>query len=136
MCVSKEEEVKSLFERVAKEFGKEPYGLVNNAGVLGTRETEIKLLEKEMLDVVFSINVYRIVFVNFLDDARMRNLKGSVSVVNVSSGSAYIGKTLFYSLSKGALDSMLAGLAQTPHKDMIKKCTVENALPSSKVDIN
>lgn len=134
MHVSKEEEVKSLFERVAKEFGKEPYGLVNNAGVLGTRDTDIKLLEKEMLNVVFSINVYRIVFVNLLDDARMRNLKGSV--VDVSSRSACIGKTLFYSLSKGALDSMLAGLAQTPHKDMIKKCTVENALPSSKVDIN
>ena len=80
--------------------------LVNNAGVIG---------DKEALDAVTPAAFEAMMATNVLGpllcckEAEKRMAPGS-AIVNLSSGSAYIGTPLLYSMSKGALNSMQHGL--------------------------
>jgi NAD(P)-dependent dehydrogenase (short-subunit alcohol dehydrogenase family) len=53
--VSKEEEVKKVFEQIAEDFGRID-GLVNNAGILGVNKPTHEVTEEEW-DKVMAVNV-------------------------------------------------------------------------------
>uniref|UniRef100_A0A6U6JCU6 Uncharacterized protein n=1 Tax=Odontella aurita TaxID=265563 RepID=A0A6U6JCU6_9STRA len=117
--VSIEGDVERLFDSVESQFGRPPTGLVNNAGILGPREVDVTELSKVALDSVMATNVYGPFYCcrEFVKrvgtkKAKEKGAKGG-AIVNVSSGSAYTGRPLLYAMSKGALDSMMAGLSQT-----------------------
>jgi len=113
--VSSEDEVIRLYDEIRESFGADPSALVNNAGILGTVDPDVRNVETSDLDKVFRVNVYG----PFLCAREFVRRSGRASggqggaIVNVSSGSAKIGSPLVYAMSKGAMDSMMAGLAKT-----------------------
>lgn len=113
--VSVEADVAHLFESVQSHFGTSPTGLVNNAGILGPTEADVVELSREELDGVLATNVYGPFFCCREFVKRVSTKRGGKggAIVNVSSGSAYTGRPLLYAMSKGALDSMMAGLSQS-----------------------
>uniref|UniRef100_A0A7S2E223 Uncharacterized protein n=1 Tax=Helicotheca tamesis TaxID=374047 RepID=A0A7S2E223_9STRA len=118
--VSNEEEVISLYDSIYTKFGRYPTGLVNNAGILGTRNADITSMTTADLEQVFAVNVYGPFYCTREFVRRWKIMNGNRqqqqqrgSIVNVSSGSAHIGNPLFYAMSKGALNSFMAGLSKT-----------------------
>ena len=117
--VSKEDEVKALFQSIFEYFGRNPDGLVNNAGIVGERvpNNDITLMKSEDLQRVFAVNTYGPFYCSreFVNCVSIQKEGGTGGViVNVSSGAAYLGTTnLIYCMSKGALDSMMIGLSQS-----------------------
>lgn len=117
--VSKEEEVSRLFQNIHQHFGRDPDGLVNNAGIVGERipNNDITLMSTPDLQKVIETNTYGPFYCirEFVSRVSTQKEGGKGgTIVNVSSGAAYIGTgNLFYSMSKGALDSMMIGLSQS-----------------------
>lgn len=140
--ISNEADVKRLFSEIAASFGKEPYGLVNSAGVLGPKdEMDIVELKKEDMDMVFATNVYGPFYCCREFVQRKREITSNIgqlplntrhgeksgvhrggAIVNVSSGMMKLkGHPMFYAMSKGALDSMMVGLSKSlPQSDGIR----------------
>jgi hypothetical protein len=56
--VSKEEEVKRMFDAVQEAFGMPPTGLVNNAGIMEMMEKDICKISRETLDADLAVNTY------------------------------------------------------------------------------
>jgi len=114
--VSLESDVKALFEFADTAFGSEaPLTiLVNNAGVLGPSGPLEKVGTTEMLMEVLGPNVAGPLICCREAEARMSTKRGGRggAIVQVSSGSAYIGSPLLYAASKGALNSLTIGLVK------------------------
>lgn len=144
--VSVESDVANLFESVQSHFGAPPTGLVNNAGILGPREADVVELSCEELGTVLATNVYGPFFCcrEFVKRTSTKRGGKGGAIVNVSSGSAYTGRPLLYAMSKGALDSMMAGLSQSlpsegirinavapgvTETDMVTPEMIENVIP-------
>ena len=135
--VSVEDDVKRLFAEVDAKLGKVT-ALVNNAAILGSKEADVEKLGLDDLTRVLKVNVHgeeceegAVCFVlpSALDSLSpcpgpflctreaskrmsVRNGGKGGCVVNVSSGSALIGSPFCYAISKGALNSMQAGLVK------------------------
>jgi len=117
--VSVEEDVVAMFAAIddwALAVDGVVAGLVNNAGVLngpnGCKSVEHASLED--LNAIFAVNVAGPMLCTREALQRMstKNSAGKGeggAVVNVSSGSAVIGRPLLYAMSKGALNSFQAG---------------------------
>jgi hypothetical protein len=56
--VSKEEEVKRMFDGVQQTFGMPPTGLVNNAGIMEMMEKDICKISRDTLDADLAVNTY------------------------------------------------------------------------------
>jgi NAD(P)-dependent dehydrogenase (short-subunit alcohol dehydrogenase family) len=56
--VSEEVQVQQLFDQVIQHFGKNPSGLVTNAGVMEPMQNDITKITKETLDTDFATNTY------------------------------------------------------------------------------
>lgn len=116
--VSQEAEVKLMFQKIHSYFGRNPNRLVNNAGILGDWEngTDILTMNSNDLHAIFATNLYGAFYCcqEFVKryEAGGKDY-GTGAIVNVSSGAAHIGKPLFYAMSKGALNSMMAGLSKS-----------------------
>ena len=80
--------------------------LVNNAGVIGDKET-LEAVDEASFTAMFATNALGPLLCCREAAARM---KPGSAIVNLSSGSAYIGTPLLYGMSKGALNSMQHGL--------------------------
>ncbi len=108
-------EVGRLFETVDNELGTVT-ALVNNAGIHGPR-TRVDELELEDLQRVLAVNVVGLIACSQEALRRMSTRHGGSggAIVNISSGSAYIGNPgsgVQYSVSKGAVNSFTIGLSQ------------------------
>jgi NAD(P)-dependent dehydrogenase (short-subunit alcohol dehydrogenase family) len=113
--VSKENEVVSLFEEVEAALGP-IYGLVNNAGIIGS-SGRVEDLTAETLEAVIRLNVIGAIFCAREAVRRMSTKRGGKggAIVNVSSRASKLGSPgefVHYAASKGAIDSMTIGLAR------------------------
>ncbi|MBT5266397.1 MAG: SDR family oxidoreductase [Rhodospirillaceae bacterium] len=113
--VGDEAQVIAMFEAVDKEFGQLD-ALVNNAGVSGPRG-RLDELDLESIQRVLATNVTGAILCAREAVKRMSTRHGGKggAIVNISSGSAYIGgpgSGIIYAVSKGALNSMQIGLSQ------------------------
>jgi len=121
--VAIEAEVVNMFNVVKKTFGTIT-ALVNNAATIGP-EGDAGTLEgcdPERVVSVFRTNCLGPWLCCREASKHMdvnRGGKGG-AIVNISSGSAFIGAPLVYAISKGALNSMQAGLVQTLAKQGIR----------------
>lgn len=108
-------DVERLFETVDRELGT-PDVLVNNAGIVGPR-SRVDDLPLADLEAVLATNVVGLVHCSQQALRRMSTRHGGKGgcIVNISSGSAYIGgagSSVHYAVSKGAVNSFTIGLSQ------------------------
>ena len=113
--VSVEAEVVTMFETVDHELGILD-ALVNNAGFIGHKGRVDELDEANIMSVLRT-NVLGPVLCSREAVRRMSTRYGGKggAIVNVSSGSAYIGNpgsNVIYAVSKGGLNSLMIGLSQ------------------------
>mmetsp|Transcript_4924 Transcript_4924/g.12978 ORF Transcript_4924/g.12978 Transcript_4924/m.12978 type:complete len:183 (-) Transcript_4924:225-773(-) len=104
-----------MFEVADTAFGSSRLEVVvNNAGVLGPRGNLEEVGKPELLNEVLATNVCGPMLCCREAERRMSTKRGGGggSIVQVSSGSAYIGNPLLYSASKGALNSLTIGLVR------------------------
>lgn len=102
--VTDEQAAKDLFVRIKKEEGKLDV-MVNNAGVM--KDALIGMINKELMDFVFSINVFAVMNMIQLANKLMSRQK-SGSIINLCSIVGVEGNPgqLVYSASKGAVAAM------------------------------
>lgn len=113
--VSSPDDVRRMFEQVDAELGTLDV-LVNNAGITGPR-CRIEELSHADLERVLAINVTGPVLCaqNAIQRMSTRHGGRGGAIINVSSGSAYIGNAgrgVHYAISKGALNSFNIGASQ------------------------
>ena len=85
-------------------------GLVNNAGIIGFDMPQtLETATTDAFEAMMATNLLGPLMC--CREAAKRMAPGS-AVVNLSSGSAYLGRPLLYSMSKGALNSMQHGLIE------------------------
>ncbi|MCP5149619.1 MAG: SDR family oxidoreductase [Ectothiorhodospiraceae bacterium] len=113
--VSRAGDVRRMFETVDERLGTLT-ALVNNAGVVGPR-TRVDALAPADLERVLAVNVTGLVLCTQEALRRMSTRHGGKggAIVNISSGSAYIGgagESVHYAVSKGAVNSFTIGLSQ------------------------
>jgi len=113
--VAREDQVVTMFETVDRELGRLD-ALVNNAGING-RRARVDELTADEITALLSTNVLGPLLCSREAVKRMSTKHGGSGggIVNVSSGSAYIGnpgRGVLYAVSKGGVNSLLAGLSQ------------------------
>ena len=124
--VCEEDDVVGLFKRVDAWRGSSPLtALVNSAGVLGPRTTLQELDGGAIMDVL-KVNVIGPALCIRETERRMSSTSGGRggAIVQVSSGSAYLGSPLAYASSKGALNSLTIGLVAPLARQGIRINTV------------
>jgi NAD(P)-dependent dehydrogenase (short-subunit alcohol dehydrogenase family) len=119
MDVSKEAEVKRVFEEVFKKWGRLDI-LVNNAGISGANKPTDELTEQEW-DSLMDVNVKGVFFCTKHAIAYMRK-SGGGSIINLSSiyGLIGAGDVPPYHASKGAVREMSKNDAVLYAKDKIR----------------
>lgn len=113
--VASEADVLAMFEATEQELGPIT-GLVNSAGI-GTPKGKVEALTVDAINRVLAVNVVGSILTCREACKRMSTLNGGQggAIVNVSSGSAYLGNPgtgVLYALSKGAINGLHAGLSQ------------------------
>jgi len=113
--VGVEAEVVAMFKTVDRELGILD-ALVNNAGVSGRKARVDELDEADIMSVLRT-NILGPMLCSREAVRRMSTRYGGKggAIVNVSSGSAYIGNpgsNVIYAVSKGGLNSLMIGLSQ------------------------
>ena len=113
--VSRDAEVVRLFKEVDEKLGRVD-ALVNNAGVI-VRMCRADEMSEDILQKIFAANVYSVFFCTREAIKRMSTKHGGKggSIVMISSAAARHGglpEETHYAASKGALDSMVVGLAK------------------------
>ena len=112
--VAVEADVARLFEETEARLGTPLVALVNNAGITTSPPrgptTTLEGLRTEELARVLQTNVVGALLCCREASARMGAAGGGGAIVNVSSGSAYLGGNLAYAVSKGAMNSLQCAL--------------------------
>jgi len=125
--VADEVQVVRLFEQVDewRGTGSDLRVLVNNAGILGPKDGLQKLTSESLLGVL-RVNTLGPALCIREAERRMSTVEGHAggSIVQISSGSAYIGRPLEYGCSKGALNSLTIGLVAPLAKQGIRINTI------------
>ena len=114
--VGTEADVVHLFEETKRVFGT-PTGLVNNAGIVGSRKRRIEDMDVATMTEVMRINVIGSMVCAREAIRRMSTQHGGPggSIVNLSSVAARLGgagQYVDYAASKGAIDTFTMGLAK------------------------
>ena len=108
--VSSEAAVVDLFNAIDASPLPPLTGLVNNAGIIGFDMPQtLETATTDAFEAMMATNLLGPLMC--CREAAKRMAPGS-AVVNLSSGSAYLGRPLLYSMSKGALNSMQHGLIE------------------------
>jgi len=131
--VGEEDQVRRLFEEVDTWRGPEPLRvLVNNAGVLGPRDGLQQLTADSLLSVLRTNTVGPALCLREAERRMSTESGGSGgAVVQVSSGSAYIGSPLQYACSKGGLNSLTIGLVAPLARQGIRINTVSPGMTAT-----
>ena len=113
--VSSEAEIVDMFKYIDDQFGYLD-ALVNNAGILGSTSRVEDIDAKRIMELL-SINVMGPMICCREAVRRMSTRNGGKggAIVNLSSGSAYIGnpgRNVLYAVSKGGINSLMIGLSQ------------------------
>lgn len=113
--VGDEADVIRMFETAGRALGPVT-GLVNSAGVIGPKG-RVEALAAEAIEALLRTNVIGSILTCREAVRRMSTRHGGAGgvIVNVSSGSAYIGNPgtgVLYAVSKGAVNSLHVGLSQ------------------------
>jgi len=113
--VSRDAEVKRLFKEVDEKLGPVT-ALVNNAGII-VRMCRADAMDEDLLQKIFAANTFSVFYCTREALKRMSTKHGGKggSIVMVSSAAARHGglpEETHYAASKGALDSMVVGLAK------------------------
>ena len=113
--VGEEADVIRMFETAERALGPVT-GLVNSAGVIGPKG-RVEALTAEAIEALLRTNVIGSILTCREAVKRMSTKHGGQggAIVNVSSGSAYIGNPgtgVLYAISKGAVNSLHIGLSQ------------------------
>ncbi len=113
--VGDEADVLRMFETAERALGPVT-GLVNSAGVIGPKG-RVEALTAEAIEALLRTNVIGSILTCREAVKRMSTKHGGQggAIVNVSSGSAYIGNPgtgVLYAISKGAVNSLHIGLSQ------------------------
>ena len=121
--ISKEQEVKRLFEQVDEELGRMT-GLVNNAGIV-ERQIRLEEIDAERLQRIFATNVTGSFLCAREAVLRMSTKRGGLggAIVNVSSMAARLGapgEYVDYAASKAAIEALTIGLAKEVATDGIR----------------
>ena len=113
--------------------------LVNNAGIIGPRgNIPLADLSPKHFEDVMRCNTLGPLLCIQQAEKRMSLLKNGKggAIVNISSGSAYIGQPVLYSASKAALNSLQIGLVPTLCKQGIRINTVSPGLTETDMTAN
>tara|TARA_B110001452_G_scaffold231695_1_gene208642 strand:- start:1285 stop:2139 length:855 start_codon:yes stop_codon:yes gene_type:complete len=133
--VAQETDVKALFTFADSAFGtSSPLKvLVNNAGVLGPKGPLSEVGTADQLHEVMATNVAGPLLCCREAESRMSTQQGGQggSIVQISSGSAYIGTPLLYAASKGALNSLTIGMIKPMAQAGIRLNTVSPGMTST-----
>ena len=121
--VSKENDVKYLFNLIDKELG-ELSTLVNNAGIL-LNQTRVETMTEERINKILTTNVTSYFLCSREAIRRMSYKYGGNggTIVNVSSAASRIGsggEYVDYAASKGAIDTLTVGLANEVAEEGIR----------------
>jgi len=113
--VGSEADVMNLFEQTERVFGT-PTGLVNNAGIVGSRKRRIEDMDVATMTEVMRVNVIGALLCAREAAKRMSTRHGGAGgvIVNVSSIGALTGSPftfMDYAASKGAMDTFNQGMA-------------------------
>ena len=113
--VAVESGVLTLFDACDRELGV-PFGLVNNAGMVG-HQSRVADLDRDLIERVLALNVVAPLLCSREAVRRMSTARGGAGgvIVNVSSCASRTGSPgeyVHYAASKGALDSMTLGMAR------------------------
>jgi NAD(P)-dependent dehydrogenase (short-subunit alcohol dehydrogenase family) len=129
--VAEERDVRALFE--AADAQGPLTVLVNNAGVLGPRGPLSEVGTADQLNGVMATNVVGAMLCCREAEKRMSTKSGGGGgcIVQVSSGSAYIGSPLLYAASKGALNSLTIGLVKPFGEEGIRINTVSPGMTAT-----
>lgn len=112
--VSKEADVASLFRKASQWAREHNLGeieaVVNNAAIIGEKRN-LETSSSDNLRALFATNVFGAFYVMRDAIEYMSTKRGRCggSIVNISSGSAFIGQPLTYAMTKGALNSLTIG---------------------------
>lgn len=125
------EQIERMFAAVDERFGTLT-ALVNNAGIAGP-DARVDELDPADLERVLAVNVTGLILCTQHAVRRMSTRHGGAggAIVNVSSGSAYIGGAhggVHYAVSKGAVNSFSIGLSQEVAGEGIRVNTVSPGL--------
>lgn len=131
--VAQEMDVKALFTFADSAFGTPLKVLVNNAGVLGPKGPLSEVGTADQLYEVMATNVAGPLLCCREAERRMSTQQGGEggSIVQISSGSAYIGSPLLYAASKGALNSLTIGMVKPMAQAGIRLNTVSPGMTST-----
>jgi NAD(P)-dependent dehydrogenase (short-subunit alcohol dehydrogenase family) len=131
-----EADVLAMFETVDREFGTLD-ALVNNAGINGTKG-RVEALEVPAIERMLATNVTGYILCAREAVRRMSTRHGGKggAIVQVSSGSAYIGNpgtNVMYAITKGAVNSLHAGLSQEVAGEGIRVNAVAPGMTKTKM---
>lgn len=126
--VTDEKSAKQAIMQIKKEQGRLDV-LVNNAGVM--RDALIGMINDELMEEIFSVNVYAVINMLQLASKLMNRQQGG-SIINLSSIVGVEGNAgqLVYSASKGAVIS----LTKTAAKELASKNIRVNAIAPGMID--
>jgi NAD(P)-dependent dehydrogenase (short-subunit alcohol dehydrogenase family) len=133
--VGVEADVINMFETVDRELGTLD-ALVNNAGIIGPKGRVDALGEADIISVLRTNVVGSMICCREAVRRMSTNYGGrGGAIVNVSSGSAYIGNpgsSVLYAVSKGGLNSLMIGLSQEVAGEGIR---VNNIAPGTRTQM-
>lgn len=133
--VGRETDVVKLFQFADSCFGDSPLEvLVNNAGVLGPSGA-LQDTSQAALEGVLATNVAGPLLCCREAERRMSTKHGGKggAIVQISSGSAYIGTPLMYAMSKGALNSLTIGLVKPLAEGGVRVNTVSPGMTDTEM---
>ncbi|WP_375460543.1 glucose 1-dehydrogenase [uncultured Enterovirga sp.] len=134
--LSREDDVLRLFDESAREFGRIDH-VVNNAGITG-RSGALADTDPAVIRSAIDINVTGAILVAREAARRLSTKRGGQggSLVNISSVAAEIGSPgeyVWYAASKGAVDSLTAGLSKELAAEGIRVNTVAPGLTDTEI---
>lgn len=134
--LAREADVVRLFDEAAREFGRIDH-VVNNAGVTG-RSGALADADPAVIRAAIDINVTGAILVAREAARRLSTKRGGQggSIVNISSVAADLGSPgvyVWYAASKGAVDSLTAGLSQELAAEGIRVNSVAPGLTDTEI---